>query len=290
MSKSRDGWQRVRHDRPCPICERPDWCLVAADGSAAICARVESAKCVGSRGAGWLHRLRDDLDPPRRIVRSVPITTAGPRHDLASLAAGYRDCLDPVQLGELARSLGLSVEALTALGVGWSTHYSSWSFPMVNADGAVVGIRLRRPNGSKFAVTGGREGLFLPATDPTEPRLLVCEGPTETAALLDLGFRAMVGRPSCTGGVKLLVELVQRRRPGEVVIVADGDEPGRRGADNLASVLLAFVPVVRVVVPKQHKDVREFVRAGGTRRQLEQATDAAPARRLAVRAVAVQKG
>ena len=45
-----------------------------------------------------------------------------------------------------------------------------------------------------------------------------------------------------------LVEVVQRRRPAEAVIVADADEPGRRGADNLASVLLAYCPVVRVVV------------------------------------------
>ena len=31
----RTHWRRVRRDQPCPICERPDWCLVAADGSAA---------------------------------------------------------------------------------------------------------------------------------------------------------------------------------------------------------------------------------------------------------------
>ena len=159
---NRNHWQRVRRDRPCPICERPDWCLLATDGSAAICARIESAKRCGE--AGWLHRLRDDSwCPPRRKVRAVPLTTAGPRRDLASLAAGYRDSMDPVQLQELARSLGLSVEALAALGIGWSLHHWAWSFPMTDAAGAVLGIRLRRPNGSKFAVRGGKEGLFLPA-------------------------------------------------------------------------------------------------------------------------------
>src|SRR5262245_33819829 len=282
-------WQRVRRDRPCPICERPGWCLLAADGSAAICARTESSKRCGE--AGWLHRLRDDgWRPARRIVRSLPLTTAGHRRDLASLAAGCRDAVDPVQLDVLTRSLGLTVDSLAALGIGWAEHYRAWSFPMTEAAGAVIGIRLRRPDGSKFAVKGGREGLFLPATDPTDPRLLVCEGPTDTAALLDLGYTAVVGRPSCTGGIKLLVELVQRRQPDGVVIVADSDEPGRCGADSLASVLLAYCPMMRVVVPKHFKDVREFLRAGGTRRQLEQAIEAAPALRLAIQSRRVADG
>jgi hypothetical protein len=285
----RNHWRRVRRDRPCPICERPDWCLVAADGSAAICARTESAKRCGE--AGWLHPLREhSWRPPRPRVRSVPLSRGQVRHDLASLAASYRDCIDSAQLDALARSLGLSVDSLTALGIGWSADHSAWSFPMKDAAGAVLGVRLRRPDGGKFAVRDGREGLFLAAADPAEPRLLVCEGPTDAAALLDLGFASVVGRPSCTGGARLVTELCQRRGPAEVVIVADGDQPGRRGADNLASVLLAYVPVVRVVVPQRHKDVREFVRAGGTRRQLEQAIAAAPARRLTVRAVGVERG
>ena len=59
--------------------------------------------------------------------------------------------------------------------------------------------------------------------------MLICEGPTDTAALLDMGFANVVGRPSCTGGIKLLVELVCQRRSEEVVVVADGDEPGQGG-------------------------------------------------------------
>jgi hypothetical protein len=59
----------------------------------------------------------------------------------------------------------------------------------------------------------------------------------------------VAGRPSCTGGIKLLVELMLARKPAEVVIVADRDEPGRRGADNLASVLVAYTLAVRVVTP-----------------------------------------
>src|SRR5262249_39384631 len=155
---------------------------------------------------------------------------------------------------------------------------------MVGTEGNVVGIRLRRPDGSKFAVKGGKEGLFVPANVFSESSpLLVCEGPTDAAALLGLGFANVVGRPSCTGGTKLLVRLVQRSR-AEVVIVADGDEPGRRGADNLASVLAVYAPAVQVIVPPDGlKDVRDWLRAGGKREDVERVIRVAPVRRLTVR-------
>jgi hypothetical protein len=284
-------WQRVRRDRRCPICDKLDWCLVAADGSAAICARAESAKRCGE--AGWLHRLRDsDFRPARRIVRSVRLTTAGPRPDLARLAADCQRAVDLSRLESLATSLGLTCDSLLSLGIGWSAERGAWAFPMRDADHRVLSIRLRRDNGFKFAVTGGKEGLFLPTgTEADSSPLLVCEGPTDAAALLEMGFNAVVGRPSCTGGIKLLVELVKRKRPAEVAIVADGDEPGRLGADNLASVLVAYVSAVRVIAPPAGvKDVRDWLRAGGTWEAVEQAIAAAPARRLTVRAVGVQKG
>jgi phage/plasmid primase-like uncharacterized protein len=229
-------------------------------------------------------------------VRSVPLTTGCTRHDLLSLATGYRAAVDPMHLNALARSLGLSIESLTALGIGWSAYYRAWSFPMTDAAGAVVGIRLRRTDGRKFAVRGGHEGLFAPTqvltTAHAEPgSLIVCEGPTDAAALLHVGFVAVVGRPSCTGGVKLLVELAQRRRPTEIILVADGDEPGRRGAGDLASVLVAYVAAVRVITPPAGiKDARDWLRAGATRADMEAAIAAAAARRLAFRAVAVRKG
>jgi hypothetical protein len=68
-----------------------------------------------------------------------------------------------------------------------------------------------------------------------------------------------------------------------VVIVADADESGRRGADRLASVLVCYAPAVRVIEPPPGlKDVREWMRAGGTQADVERAIGAAPVRRLRV--------
>jgi phage/plasmid primase-like uncharacterized protein len=216
----------------------------------ALCQRVKSARRIGE--AGWLHRLKDgsELDQ-RRHVRVVRLVTgAAPREDLARLAARCRENLDHGRLYQLAVSLGLSVASLTHFCIGWSAEHRAWSFPMIDLDGNVLGIRLRRPNGYKFAVTGSREGLFIPSDVEGESSpLLICEGPTDAAALLDMGFNNVVGRPSCMGGIKLLVDLVRRRQAQEVVIVSDGDEPGRHGAGNLAAVLVAYTPAVRVIVP-----------------------------------------
>lgn len=286
---TRGDWKRVSKGRPCPVCGRSDWCLYAGPDdapTAAICARTESNKPVGS--AGWCHRLRDDDRRPARIIRrAVPMVAqpqgAGPI-DFGKLAADFRAAVKLVDLQRLAAGLGLTVESLQRLRAGWAAGHRAWSFPMTDAAGQVLGIRLRRPNGSKFAVTGGHDGLFLPDGLDVDVggRLLVCEGPTDTAAVLDFGFPA-VGRPSCTGGVGVLVELVKQRRPAEVCIMADGDAPGQRGAGNLAAVLLAYSPAVRIISPPAGiKDARQWKERGAKAADVAAAIDAAPVRRLTI--------
>jgi hypothetical protein len=279
----RTHWRRITRRNPCPICGRPDWCLIATDGSACICPRVQSDRRAGE--AGWYHRLRDDRYPGRRPPPPPPKATPTARPDLARLAERYRQDVDPGRLYQFAASLGLSTRSLEALDIGWSAWHQAWAFPMRDASGGVLGIRLRKPDGSKFAVRGGHEGLFLPAgwaADPEHQRLLIGEGPTDVAALRDMGLVGVVGRPSCTGGVALLTALVRQQRPREVVIVADADLPGQQGAQRLAGVLIGNGQTVRVLVPPTGiKDARAWLRAGGTRADLERAIGQVPSRRLA---------
>ncbi|HEV2296868.1 MAG TPA: toprim domain-containing protein [Tepidisphaeraceae bacterium] len=154
---------------------------------------------------------------------------------------------------------------------------------MVDAAGVVIGIRLRTLAGDKYAVKGGREGLFLPRALRGGGALYITEGPTDCAAMLDLGLDA-VGRPSCTGGAHHLVTLIRRLRPREVVIVGDDDDPGRRGAESLAVILLAHSVQLRVIYPPpEAKDVRIWKIAGAIAADVEALVTAAPVRRLRVR-------
>jgi hypothetical protein len=285
---SKSDWKRVTRCRRCPVCGKPDWCLYAgADNQpeAVLCQRIESPRRIGE--AGWLHRLRDSVttwphwqNTLRRAVRMAIDARGGP--DLAGMVERWRLLEDSPRLWRLADSLGVSVVTLRRLGVGWSTRYSAWTFSMSDAGGRIVGIRLRRPDGRKLSVKGGREGLFIPSGLPQASRLLITEGPSDCAALLDLRFAA-IGRPSCLGGVRHVINLVRRLAVPEAVIVADSDPPGRRGAHSLASVLAAYCTTVKVITPPTpHKDARAWKQAGATAGDVQAAIDAAPVRRLAV--------
>jgi 5S rRNA maturation endonuclease (ribonuclease M5) len=63
-----------------------------------------------------------------------------------------------------------------------------------------------------------------------------------------------VGRPSCLGGQKLLVELLQSEH---VCILADSDGPGQTGAQKLAEALQGKSKSVSVATPPA-KDLREW--------------------------------
>jgi hypothetical protein len=285
MSGNPDNWRRVSKTNPCPICGRDHWCSVSRDGAAVLCQRVSDGAVRRIGDAGWLHRLRNDQDWQAQRIRTirVPVIHAPLKTtiDFPGLARQYRAAVNADALAGLARALGVGLDALNRLAIGWSREHDTWAFPMANSVGHVRGIRLRRPSGGKFAVTGGKEGLFIPDGLAGDV-LLITEGPTDCAALLDLGF-AGVGRPSCTGGTALLVELCKSRRPRQVVVVADADAPGQRGAVALASVLVLYVPDVRIITPPApHKDARAWKVGGATHRDIQDRIDAAPVRKLTV--------
>ena len=226
-----------------------------------------------TRNGGHLHFLgqRPAMPRGRRPFAKLFRAMKTLKRDPAELAALHEQNVAAVTAGplaELAAGLGVTVAALRRVGIGWCGR--AWSFPMYDARGRVVGLRYRDPTtGDKWAERGGSEGMF---GDPDgwsvrPPALLIVEGPTDLAATFDLmceaaalGRCVAVGRPSCAGGVDVL----RRLRPGKVGILADGDEPGRQGADAMARLLAADGTPVRVCRPPgDHKDIRAWRQAGG---------------------------
>ena len=133
---------------------------------AAICARTESRRRCGE--AGWLHKLQDDprFDGRRSRRFEVPLRADNPERrsaiDFEAMARTACAAIDPSTLEGLARSLGVTAGSLERLSVGWCARSRAFTFPMRDAGGKVLGIRLRRPDGGKLAIRGGREGLFIP--------------------------------------------------------------------------------------------------------------------------------
>ncbi len=269
MGNNSQEWIRTSRDKPCPICGKSDWCSFSADGEVANCMRIAEGSFKTTRDEGYIHRLKDSQAPRvKRFTRSISLAPCTDMRDLAkkNCEAGRKKC-ELIQ--NLADQLMVPLWTLDRLQCGWHEDKRAFSFPMMNATGGITGIRLRALSGEKFAVTGSRDGLFIPTATKYKERLLICEGPTDCAAILSLGF-SVIGRPSCTGGKRQIIQIVRKHRPEQVVVVADSDEAGQKGADRLAFLLCLHVSDVRMITPPEEiKDARAWVNAGAVQHHVE---------------------
>jgi hypothetical protein len=208
------------------------------------------------------------------VAPSTPSTKPTKSRNWPAEAAVFASTLasHPEAREELADKLRLPVEALNALpGLGVSSRsLAGWTFtfPETDAAGTVVGITERSPAGGKKNLFGGKRGLTIPAgwRDRGGP-LVVVEGPTDVLALTLLGF-ACVGRPSNTGGAKLLAELVATLPADQpVIILGENDRkpnglfPGLDGAIDTAEKVAEYAgrTVFRAMPPDGVKDARDYV-------------------------------
>ncbi|MCC7146263.1 MAG: AAA family ATPase [Phycisphaeraceae bacterium] len=188
-------------------------------------------------------------------------------------------------LNVLSDQLGVTVESLQALGV--SRNGSGWRIPERNGQGEIIGHSIRRDDGSKTFEPGGHRGLTLAwplhdyaGSSDADPVIIV-EGASDAAAGMDLDF-VTIGRPSCTGGLDFLRELLADRH---VLIIGENDtkpdadpdtRPGKVGAEKIASGLLGIAASVRVIFPPEGvKDLRAWTIAGATRLDVMDAAERA---------------
>jgi hypothetical protein len=245
---------RVCRTNKCPICHKDTWCLIGK--SIILCMRVTSSKSKSLKG-GEVAYVHDHPNPEHGLSRPWQPKKREPKINARKVMAQWQQSYES-DLEFLSEELGVSIDSLERLECwragGQGTP--AWAFPMFDGYHNYIGIRIRNLNGNKWAVTGSQAGIFIPNLPP-EKRMFVAEGPTDTAAGLTLGLYT-VGRPSCSGGVIHIVDLVKYNRIKEVVIVADGDDPGIRGAQDLQK----WLPVPSCVLLLPCKDLREFIRFG----------------------------
>lgn len=255
--------QRVSKAHPCPICEKPDWCLTGTD--IVICMRVSSPKPkqMADGSVGYFHQANGKpLPPPAFHKRVEPSFESGKLLNKWAVDYGYKS------LTYLSRTLGVSQNSLERIGCVKAPQHSVWGFPMKDGRGHVIGIRLRHKNGKKWCEPGGHNGLFIPVGN-AKSEVVICEGPTDTAAALTIGLYA-IGRFNCCGGIYMIQEFIRMNRIRNAIIVADCDQdrdiggmtvnPGIQGAMALSE----HLPVPNCTVTLPVKDMREFVRLGGT--------------------------
>lgn len=238
----------------------------------------------------WLHgflglkRSWVPKRPPfeRRLELSRPADSS---LDWNVIARRYAQAMKPRWLRRAAELLGLPTEPLAQLQVGWNAQSRATTWPMRDTRGQAIGVRLRCPRtGRKWAERGSRAGLFfapeLLSNSPVEC-VWIAEGPTDTAAMISIGLKA-VGVPSAGGGAELLRALGTKLRVGRWVVVADADGAGRTGAERLAESLLLVAPV-RIITPVMVKDARAWVHAGASSATFWAEAERASERRLAMK-------
>jgi hypothetical protein len=302
---------------PCPICGRRGSkirCLFIP-GIVVLCYYTPSKlERVGTAGRAYLHFLKDRPERERPVVRHRIVRCPSPqtgRYDLPRLAGKFQTRLDAQRLQALSRELGLTCASLKRLHVGWTAGemmyveargaeraVNAWSFPRFTAAGKVIGISLRPQWGRKFAWTGSGGGLHIPAGFEHNGRAFCCEGPSDTAAALDLQLNAF-GRTSSSSDVDHVLAFARIYRLKQLIIFSQRDEPhfdakwsvyypAQDGAEILAKAARAYVPDVRIIMPPDHpgdKDVRDWRRRGATPADVEQLVMDAKPRTMSVSVV-----
>lgn len=245
---------RVSRTNKCPICNSDTWCLIGR--SVILCMRTVAARSKTLKG-GEVAYIHPHPDPNNRPVFDPRPTKKPPQINAKRVLHDWSRAYGNPRLPELAKLLGVSVDSLEMLGFQYAgSYHNTWGVPMLDGYGNYIGIRMRNLEGRKWAITGSQAGIFVPFWLVMK-RMFVVEGPTDTAAGLTLNLYT-IGRPSCSGGVTHIVDHVKRNRIKEVVIIADNDEPGIRGAQDLQP----WLPVASCILILPCKDLREFIEFG----------------------------
>jgi len=253
-------WIRVTKRNPCPICGKPDWCLVSPDGKAAICARIESDTKAGE--AGWLHNL-DTAMPLSPLPKPTQDIKQTPKAAPDALDRAYLALLAELRLSETHRQ-NLQLRGLTDTEIdtlGYRTLPANGRRELVNRLQA-KGVKLVGVPGFYLEVgsfhLSGPAGILIPIRD-IKRRIVGLQVRFDKAVggkyrwLSSRGFNA-----GCSPGVPVHVAGTASTN-GETWIT-EGPIKGDIAALKLSRVVLAVagvgnwagvIPIVRELKPKR---------------------------------------
>ncbi len=122
-----NNWVRVKKGTPCIVCGREDWCLVSQDQSAAICPRTSEGSVKFIDGSGYLHKFKESDGGWRHSRSFVVRPSESQDQDFNKLVEQYEKAMTLSHYGRISADLGVSVEALKRLHVGFCGN--AYSFP-----------------------------------------------------------------------------------------------------------------------------------------------------------------
>ena len=145
-------WPHFNKKNPCPACNHSDWNCRMGDKKF-ICMRIASEH--PAKDGGFYHEYGEKKPayiPPKRSAPKVNL-------DFDGMMKRYNFSV----CEKLALNLGVSEKSLCDLNAFWIPEYNSWAIPMRDGENKIIGIHLRCDDGTKRAVVGSRNGLFIPS-------------------------------------------------------------------------------------------------------------------------------
>ena len=157
----------------------------------------------------------------------------------------------------LAEKWNVSPVIISELGIGFDGF--AHTIPMYDLD-KIIGIQRQFTAGYKCMVPGSQLGLIVPMTMSTGPVLFIPEGASDLACILDMNFRG-IARPNALVGKELVYNWLRRYNPvyDKLIIVADNDEAGIRGAHELQDHIDSEHSRSAIFVPQGFKDLRKLI-------------------------------
>ena len=174
------------------------------------------------------------------------------------------------QLRKHYQQLGLITPSKT--GNGYQVFGKGCTvFPLRNAKGKIVSFYYRETNTNKttqhYYLTN-RQGLYPHYPDPSTPKLILTESILDAISLAQVrAIHTNYEILACYGteGIReQLIALNALEELGEVVLFFDGDQPGRKGAQEVAQSIAKVKPEVniQIVNTPQDEDINSLIQAG----------------------------
>lgn len=221
----------------CPVCNKPDGCLVADDGTACICARIEegSIRKVGQgnfRG-GYLH-VFEGFKPKSYVAPEAPDINWNSRmtsqaHNLLS----HRK-----EFAALCHDININPIAALRFNVGWLKDWLT--IPIYSKAGEISGIQRRAKKAKRYMEWSG-VGVFVPTTffQHRSRTMAVCEGWTDAIAAICYGYNPVAKMNAFCGNDEVLYFAEHHPTVNRVILFADNnsDGVGEDGARETAGML-----------------------------------------------------
>jgi len=187
--------------------------------------------------------------------------------DWAQESATYEKQLSANSREFLAEQWGVSVDSIIQLRTGFHKH--SFTFPVSDADGKIIGIRTRSKKDitSKHFIKDSTAGLFIPRGVTPANAKIATESESDLATSLTSGV-AGIARPGAHMCSDMVVQFFRQRANPCPCAIGDNDAAGIDGADKLMFDLTsAGIPCRILIPPEPYGDLREWVVQGGLTRE-----------------------